>query len=87
MRLPAVTLEGKAELIEAAPVVTVKAFCTKTIGLATLFTVTVSDRLARLRFDSPAVMASQLGLSSLSLVYSSILLAANSFNPFIYFRF
>jgi hypothetical protein len=41
-------------------------------------------RLVRLRFDSPAVMASQLGLSSLSLVYSSVLLAANSFNPFIY---
>jgi hypothetical protein len=41
-------------------------------------------RLARLRFDSPAVMASQLGPSSLSLVYSSVLLAANSFNPFIY---
>ena len=32
-------------------------------------------------------MASQLTLSSLSLVYSSLLLAANSFNPFIYFRF
>ena len=33
------------------------------------------------------MMASQLALSSLSLVYSSLLLAANSFNPFIYFRF
>jgi hypothetical protein len=33
------------------------------------------------------VMASQLGFSSVSLVYSLLLLAANSFNPFIYFRF
>jgi alginate O-acetyltransferase complex protein AlgI len=57
------------------------------LALGTFFAFAPLDRLARLRFDSPAVMASQLGLSSLSLVYSSILLAANSFNPFIYFRF
>jgi hypothetical protein len=29
----------------------------------------------------------QLGLSIVSLIYSSLLLATNSFNPFIYFRF
>jgi hypothetical protein len=57
------------------------------LALGTFFAFAPLDRLARLRFDNPAVMASQLTLSSLSLVYSSILLAANSFNPFIYFRF
>jgi alginate O-acetyltransferase complex protein AlgI len=57
------------------------------LALGTFFAFAPLDRLARLRFDSPAVMASQLTLSSLSLVYSSLLLAANSFNPFIYFRF
>jgi hypothetical protein len=45
------------------------------------------DRLSRLRLDRPAVMALQLALASVSLLYSSVLLAANSFNPFIYFRF
>ena len=35
----------------------------------------------------PGVLATQLGLSTASLVYSSLMLAANSFNPFIYFRF
>jgi alginate O-acetyltransferase complex protein AlgI len=57
------------------------------LALGTFFAFAPLDRLARLRFDNPAVMASQLTLSSLSLVYSSLLLAANSFNPFIYFRF
>jgi alginate O-acetyltransferase complex protein AlgI len=57
------------------------------LALGTFFAFAPLDRLGRLRFDSPAVMASQLTLSSLSLVYSSLLLAANSFNPFIYFRF
>ena len=57
------------------------------LALGTFFAFAPLDRLARFRFDSPAVMASQLTLSSLSLVYSSLLLAANSFNPFIYFRF
>ena len=57
------------------------------LALGTFFAFAPLDRLARLRFDCPAVMASQLTLSSLSLVYSSLLLAANSFNPFIYFRF
>jgi hypothetical protein len=33
------------------------------------------------------VLATQLGLFGANLVYSSLLLAANSFNPFIYFRF
>jgi alginate O-acetyltransferase complex protein AlgI len=57
------------------------------LALGTFFAFAPLDRLSRLRFDRPAVMASQLGLSSASLVYSSLLLAANSFNPFIYFRF
>jgi alginate O-acetyltransferase complex protein AlgI len=45
------------------------------------------ERLSRLRVDRPLVMAQQLGFSAASLIYSSLLLAANSFNPFIYFRF
>jgi alginate O-acetyltransferase complex protein AlgI len=57
------------------------------LALGTFFAFAPLDRLSRLRFDRPAVMASQLGLSSVSLVYSALLLAANSFNPFIYFRF
>ena len=57
------------------------------LALGTFFAFAPLDRVAHLRFDRLAVMASQLGLSCLSLVYSSILLAANSFNPFIYFRF
>ncbi len=56
-------------------------------ALGTFFAFAPLERLSRLRFDRPAVMASQLGLSSVSLVYSLLLLAANSFNPFIYFRF
>ena len=57
------------------------------LAIGAFFAFAPLDRLSRLRFDRPAVMASQIGLSSASLVYSSLLLAANSFNPFIYFRF
>jgi hypothetical protein len=45
------------------------------------------ERLYPLRFDRPSVLATQLGVAGASLIYSSLLLAANSFNPFIYFRF
>jgi alginate O-acetyltransferase complex protein AlgI len=57
------------------------------LAIGTFFAFVPFDRLSRLRFDRPALMASQLFLSSASLFYSSLLLAANSFNPFIYFRF
>jgi alginate O-acetyltransferase complex protein AlgI len=57
------------------------------LAIGTFFAFAPLDRLSRLRFDRPVVAASQLGLSSVSLVYSSLMLAANSFNPFIYFRF
>jgi alginate O-acetyltransferase complex protein AlgI len=57
------------------------------LAIGTFFAFAPLDRLSRLRFDRPAVAASQLGLSGVSLLYSSLLLAANSFNPFIYFRF
>jgi alginate O-acetyltransferase complex protein AlgI len=57
------------------------------MALGAFFSFAPLERLSRLRFERPAVMASQLGLSSASLAYSSLLLAANSFNPFIYFRF
>jgi hypothetical protein len=45
------------------------------------------ERLSKLCFDHPATLAWQLGFSGASLLYSMLLLAANSFNPFIYFRF
>jgi alginate O-acetyltransferase complex protein AlgI len=57
------------------------------LAVALLFAFAPFERLGRLRFDRPRVLAGQLGLSGASLVYSSLLLAANSFNPFIYFRF
>jgi alginate O-acetyltransferase complex protein AlgI len=57
------------------------------LALALIFAFVPMERLYRLRFDRPSVLATQLGLSAASLVYSSLLLAANSFNPFIYFRF
>jgi alginate O-acetyltransferase complex protein AlgI len=57
------------------------------LAIGTIFAFAPSDRLSRLRFDRPAIMALQLGMSSVSLVVSSVMLAANSFNPFIYFRF
>jgi hypothetical protein len=55
--------------------------------LGSIFAFVPFDRLGQLRFDRPGVMASQLAFSLFSLAYSAILLAANSFNPFIYFRF
>jgi hypothetical protein len=55
--------------------------------MGALFAFAPLDALSRLRFDRPGLMASQLGLSTLCLAYSALLLAANSFNPFIYFRF
>ena len=57
------------------------------LAVAVIFAFAPFERLYRLRFDRPGVLATQLGLSSASLVYSSLMLAANSFNPFIYFRF
>jgi alginate O-acetyltransferase complex protein AlgI len=57
------------------------------LALAVIFAFAPFERLYRLRFDRPGVLATQLGLSGASLVYASLMLAANSFNPFIYFRF
>lgn len=57
------------------------------LALAAIFAFAPFERLYQLRFDRPGVLAIQLGLSGASLVYSSLMLAANSFNPFIYFRF
>ena len=45
------------------------------------------DRLSRVRFDAPLLMVQQLRLAVVCLVLSLLLLATNSFNPFIYFRF
>jgi alginate O-acetyltransferase complex protein AlgI len=45
------------------------------------------EPLSRLRLDGPIILLPQLGFSIICLAYASLLLAANSFNPFIYFRF
>jgi alginate O-acetyltransferase complex protein AlgI len=57
------------------------------LAIGLFFAFAPLQRLSWLRVDRPLVMAQQLGFSALSLTYSSLLLAANSFNPFIYFRF
>jgi alginate O-acetyltransferase complex protein AlgI len=54
---------------------------------ALIFAFVPFERLRRLRFDRVAALVGQLSLSGASLAYSSLLLATNSFNPFIYFRF
>ena len=41
----------------------------------------------RLRVNNHHTMGAQLTFALCSLAYSALLLAANSFNPFIYFRF
>ena len=57
------------------------------LAIALLFAFVPFERLSRLRLDGPVLMVPQLGFSIVCLAYSSLLLAANSFNPFIYFRF
>jgi alginate O-acetyltransferase complex protein AlgI len=57
------------------------------LAIALLFAFAPFERLSRLRLDGPVLMVPQLGFSIICLAYSSLLLAANSFNPFIYFRF
>lgn len=57
------------------------------LALGLFFAFAPIDRLSWLRLDRPLVMAQQLAFSAASLIYSLLLLAANSFNPFIYFRF
>ncbi len=57
------------------------------LAIGLFFAFVPFERLSRLRFDRPLMMMQQLALSIASLIYSSLLLAANSFNPFIYFRF
>jgi alginate O-acetyltransferase complex protein AlgI len=56
-------------------------------AIASFFAFVPFERLSKLCFDHPATLAWQLGFSGASLLYSMLLLAANSFNPFIYFRF
>jgi alginate O-acetyltransferase complex protein AlgI len=57
------------------------------LALGSIFAFVPLDRLGTLRWDRIGVLGSQLMLSIVSFAYSAILLAANSFNPFIYFRF
>jgi alginate O-acetyltransferase complex protein AlgI len=77
--------------VEHAPALPIGIYMTPDIqtylAAALIFAFIPFERLGRLRFDRPATLAGQLGLSGASLAYSSLLLAANSFNPFIYFRF
>ena len=85
--LAAMFLLGPAtgEYRSAATYLTPDILCYLVVGV--FFAFAPLDRLSQLRVDRPLVMAQQLGFSAASLVYSSLLLAANSFNPFIYFRF
>jgi alginate O-acetyltransferase complex protein AlgI len=75
----------------SAPIVPIGVYVTPDVQaylvVALIFAFVPFDRLGRLRLDRPGALAGQLGFSGVSLAYSSILLAANSFNPFIYFRF
>jgi alginate O-acetyltransferase complex protein AlgI len=57
------------------------------LGLGAVFAFVPFASFERLKVERPALLAGQLAFSSVSLAYSSLLLAANSFNPFIYFRF
>ena len=57
------------------------------LALGLIFAFAPLETLSRLRLDRIGVMALQLLFSLLSLAYSMLLLSANSFNPFIYFRF
>ena len=57
------------------------------LALGSIFAFVPLDRLGALRWDRIGVLGSQLILAIVSFAYSAILLAANSFNPFIYFRF
>ena len=57
------------------------------LALGLFFAFAPLQRFDRLRLDRTAVMGGQLAVSLCSLAYSALLLAANSFNPFIYFRF
>jgi hypothetical protein len=77
--------EGARVISTIPSALTPEIICYLAIGI--FFAFAPLDGVSRLRVDRPVLMASQLALSSVSLVYSSVLLAANSFNPFIYFRF
>ncbi|MBL6652809.1 MAG: MBOAT family protein [Reyranella sp.] len=57
------------------------------LALGVFFAFTPLERFYKLRFDRSATLTAQIGLATLCLIYSMLLLAANSFNPFIYFRF
>jgi alginate O-acetyltransferase complex protein AlgI len=57
------------------------------LAAGVLFAFAPFGRVDRLRFDRTWLLAAQLGFATATLLYSLILLAANSFNPFIYFRF
>jgi alginate O-acetyltransferase complex protein AlgI len=57
------------------------------LALGLFFAFVPMERLYRLRYDQTNLLMVQLGVASMSLMYSLLLLAANSFNPFIYFRF
>jgi alginate O-acetyltransferase complex protein AlgI len=51
------------------------------LAIGLFFAFAPFETLWRLRFDRPPMMMQQLGLSIVSLIYSSLLLATNSFNP------
>jgi alginate O-acetyltransferase complex protein AlgI len=57
------------------------------LAIGLVFSFAPFERLRHLQADSAGWMAARFGLSFASLVYAALLLSANSFNPFIYFRF
>jgi alginate O-acetyltransferase complex protein AlgI len=57
------------------------------LAVALTFAFIPMDRVRHLRFDRITLLAGQLGFGLLNFAYAVVQLAANSFNPFIYFRF
>ena len=57
------------------------------LGVGLAFAFIPTDRLRSLRFDRISVLGGQLGFGMASFAVAAVQLAANSFNPFIYFRF
>lgn len=85
--LGAMFFVGESAAIVQSPFVLLPPDSLCYFAIALFFAFVPFERLSRLRVDGPILMVPQLGFSLVCLAYASLLLAANSFNPFIYFRF
>jgi alginate O-acetyltransferase complex protein AlgI len=85
--LGAMFFVGSSEAIVQSPFILLPPETVCYFAVAVLFAFVPFERLSCLRLDGSILMVPQLGFSIVCLAYSSLLLAANSFNPFIYFRF